>query len=43
MTFNISSAKDITTDKSTYLIYAKPGTGKHTQLISYPVKHSISM
>lgn len=31
MTFNISSAKDITTDKSTYLIYAKPGTGKtHT-------------
>lgn len=31
MTFNISSAKEITTDKSTYLIYAKPGTGKtHT-------------
>ena len=31
MSFNISSAKDIKTDKSTYLIYAKPGTGKtHT-------------
>ncbi|EJD8474559.1 TPA: AAA family ATPase [Staphylococcus pseudintermedius] len=31
MPFNISSAKDITTDKSTYLIYGKPGSGKtHT-------------
>lgn len=31
MTFNISSAKDITVDKSTYLIYGKPGSGKtHT-------------
>ncbi|NMK55670.1 AAA family ATPase [Staphylococcus capitis] len=31
MEFNISNAKEITTDKSTYLIYAKPGTGKtHT-------------
>ncbi|MDT0960091.1 AAA family ATPase [Staphylococcus pseudintermedius] len=31
MSFNISSAKDITTDKSTYLIYGKPGSGKtHT-------------
>ena len=31
MSFNISSAKDIRTDKATYLIYAKPGTGKtHT-------------
>ena len=31
MSFNITSAKDIQTDKATYLIYAKPGTGKtHT-------------
>ena len=31
MSFNITSAKDIRTDKATYLIYAKPGTGKtHT-------------
>ena len=31
MSFNISSAKDIRTDSATYLIYAKPGTGKtHT-------------
>ncbi|PTF68561.1 AAA family ATPase [Staphylococcus chromogenes] len=31
MTFNISRAKDITVDKSTYLIYGKPGSGKtHT-------------
>ncbi|MDW3859307.1 AAA family ATPase [Staphylococcus saprophyticus] len=31
MSFNISSAKDIHTDNVTYLLYAKPGTGKtHT-------------
>ncbi len=31
MDFTISSAKDITTDNSTYLIYGKPGSGKtHT-------------
>ncbi|HAR5650728.1 AAA family ATPase [Staphylococcus pseudintermedius] len=31
MSFTISNAKDITTDKSTYLIYGKPGSGKtHT-------------
>ncbi|EKI4610890.1 AAA family ATPase [Staphylococcus pseudintermedius] len=31
MSFNISNAKNITTDKSTYLIYGKPGSGKtHT-------------
>lgn len=38
MTFNISSAKDITTDKSTYLIYAKPGTGKTHTLNFLPGK-----
>ncbi|PCF45073.1 DNA-binding protein [Staphylococcus delphini] len=34
MSFNISSAKDITTDKSTYLIYGKPGSGK-THTLNY--------
>lgn len=34
MPFNISSAKDITTDKSTYLIYGKPGSGK-THTLNY--------
>ena len=34
MSFNISSAKDIHTDNATYLIYAKPGTGK-THTINY--------
>ncbi|MGY0683179.1 AAA family ATPase [Mammaliicoccus sciuri] len=32
--FVIKSAKDITLDKSTYLIYAKPGTGK-THTLNY--------
>ncbi|MDR5603937.1 AAA family ATPase [Staphylococcus coagulans] len=34
MSFNISSAKDITTDNSTYLIYGKPGSGK-THTLNY--------
>ncbi len=34
MSFTISSAKDITTDKSTYLIYGKPGSGK-THTLNY--------
>ncbi|EJD8477784.1 AAA family ATPase [Staphylococcus pseudintermedius] len=34
MSFNITSAKDITTDKSTYLIYGKPGSGK-THTLNY--------
>lgn len=32
--FNIKNAKDITLDKSTYMIYAKPGTGK-THTLNY--------
>ena len=39
MAFNISSAKDINTDKSTYLIYAKPGTGKTHTLNFYLGEH----
>ena len=36
MEFNISNAKEITTDKSTYLIYAKPGTGKtHIKFLTW--------
>ncbi|WP_214539585.1 AAA family ATPase [Staphylococcus pseudintermedius] len=38
MSFNISSAKDITTDKSTYLIYGKPGSGKTHTLNFLPGK-----
>lgn len=38
MEFNISNAKEITTDKSTYLIYAKPGTGKTHTLNFLPGK-----
>ncbi|EJG5108210.1 AAA family ATPase [Staphylococcus pseudintermedius] len=38
MPFNISSAKDITTDKSTYLIYGKPGSGKTHTLNFLPGK-----
>lgn len=38
MAFNITSAKDIQTDKSTYLIYAKPGTGKTHTLNFLPGK-----
>lgn len=34
MDFTISSAKDITTDNSTYLIYGKPGSGK-THTLNY--------
>lgn len=34
MTFNISSAKDITHSKTTYLIYGAPGTGK-THTLNY--------
>ncbi|MCE5728880.1 AAA family ATPase [Staphylococcus pseudintermedius] len=34
MSFNITSAKDITIDKSTYLIYGKPGSGK-THTLNY--------
>ncbi|EGQ3351199.1 AAA family ATPase [Staphylococcus pseudintermedius] len=34
MSFTISNAKDITTDKSTYLIYGKPGSGK-THTLNY--------
>jgi phage nucleotide-binding protein len=34
MTFNIKSASEITNDKSTYLLYAPPGTGK-THTINY--------
>lgn len=38
MSFNISNAKDITTDKSTYLIYGKPGSGKTHTLNFLPGK-----
>ncbi len=38
MSFNISSAKDITKDKSTYLIYGKPGSGKTHTLNFLPGK-----
>lgn len=38
MEFTISNAKDITTDKATYLIYAKPGTGKTHTLNFLPGK-----
>lgn len=38
MVFNITSAKDIRTDKATYLIYAKPGTGKTHTLNFLPGK-----
>ncbi|HCT0424359.1 TPA: AAA family ATPase [Staphylococcus pseudintermedius] len=38
MSFNISSAKDITTDNSTYLIYGKPGSGKTHTLNFLPGK-----
>lgn len=38
MEFNISNAKEIATDKSTYLIYAKPGTGKTHTLNFLPGK-----
>lgn len=38
MSFTISSAKDITTDKSTYLIYGKPGSGKTHTLNFLPGK-----
>lgn len=34
MSFNITNAKDITKDNSTYLLYAAPGTGK-THTINY--------
>ncbi|MBA8777465.1 AAA family ATPase [Staphylococcus schleiferi subsp. coagulans] len=38
MAFTISSAKNITTDKSTYLIYGKPGSGKTHTLNFLPGK-----
>lgn len=38
MSFNISNAKDITTDNSTYLIYGKPGSGKTHTLNFLPGK-----
>ncbi|PTF50067.1 DNA-binding protein [Staphylococcus chromogenes] len=38
MAFNISSAKDITTDKATYFIYGKPGSGKTHTLNFLPGK-----
>ncbi|MDU0318216.1 DNA-binding protein, partial [Staphylococcus epidermidis] len=38
MAFTINNATNITTDKSTYLIYAKPGTGKTHTLNFLPGK-----